>query len=446
MKGEIKSRAKILTDEAFRKNRNYIENNEFGNEKTNKFFNEFNVKIAQRQDTLNEKVEIEKNVLLTAEIREMLNKISADNFEDFQAKILNIDYDEGLLCNLKNLLYAKAVNESNFLDLYTKIIFSLFKKFKSTENKAMNFKSLLLKTCQYEFENSNKTSIEFPFLMDEEEKHFRLKEGKIGNMHLICEFYMRKAVPLKIIKNCWLDLKKVINDLNVRIVVSILKKTYKKLYFEEISLLHELYDFCVKVRDDMQSNIASKTRFEIMDLIDLKNSGWGIQDEDQFLKAEIKEPELKYSRKGSIARKRSSMQRRSSIGIADIEKMKRSRFSSRADEIASTSKIDESDEIVDSLMKDLETDVSFYSYFKLTEDEAIEVKTPLKTVMYGSMDDGVKAFDESTESCDCEKFIAVGNYLEEMFEANIRGAEFIKSVIIYLLEQEKLTVKDIQHG
>lgn len=104
LKNEIRSRAKILTDEAFRETRNYLDvHTEVKNPQSRDFLNNFYKKIAIR--TKEKKDNVDQNIdevyLKTTEIREMLNKISLDNFDLYCDQILKFNYNDVLLENFK---------------------------------------------------------------------------------------------------------------------------------------------------------------------------------------------------------------------------------------------------------------------------------------------------------------------------------------------------------
>lgn len=136
VKNEIRSRAKILTDEAFRETRNYLDvHTEVKNPKSREFLNNLYKKIAVKSKEKKDDKNIDEVFIKTTEIRELLNKISIENYEVYEDQILKYNYDEVLLENLKvkinflnkkNLLYAKAVTEKNFSELYVQICYKLF--------------------------------------------------------------------------------------------------------------------------------------------------------------------------------------------------------------------------------------------------------------------------------------------------------------------------------
>jgi len=98
-------------------------------------------------------------------------------------------------------------------------------------------KSLLLKKCQEEFYNPENTSISFPFKIDEEETSARIREIKLGNIRLIGDFYIKNAIPIKIISECVDFLFKKVDNYNMITLCELLKKICKKLYFSDNDFL-----------------------------------------------------------------------------------------------------------------------------------------------------------------------------------------------------------------
>ena len=104
----------------------------------------------------------------------------------------------------------------------------------------------------------------------------------------------------------------------------------------------------------------------ILDIIDLKNDGWGIKEEDQLKKKDNFAPIL-----NSRSRKDSELPgRKSSINPSNVEYIKRSRFNSIADELK-TAKIENPTLIMDELVTTLGADIEFYQCFRLTEEEFV---------------------------------------------------------------------------
>ncbi len=90
-KNEIRSRAKIVTEEAYRVTRNYLDEN---SDRRN-----FSIAYVKRNELSEEELKNRTMIL-----REMLNKICDDNYNIILNEILKFDYDEKLLDIFKNLL------------------------------------------------------------------------------------------------------------------------------------------------------------------------------------------------------------------------------------------------------------------------------------------------------------------------------------------------------
>ena len=101
-KNEIRSRAKILTDEAFRETRNYLDmHKEVKNPQSRDFLNNFYKKIAIKSKSQNKEIDVDENLRKVSELREILNKISLENYDIYCDDILKFSYDEILLENFK---------------------------------------------------------------------------------------------------------------------------------------------------------------------------------------------------------------------------------------------------------------------------------------------------------------------------------------------------------
>lgn len=130
--------------------------------------------------------------------------------------------------------------------------------------------------------------------------------------------------------------------------------------------------------------IGTKTKFLILDIIDLKSDGWGINDDDQLKKKDNFAPKL-----NSRSRKNSELPgRKSSINPSNVEYIRRSRFNSIADELK-TAKIENPTLIMDELVSSLGADIEFYHCFRLTEEEfVIKNKANLFILSLGDHQEG----------------------------------------------------------
>ena len=451
-KNEIRSRAKIVTEEAYRVTRNYLDEN---SDKRN-----FSIAYITKNELSDDEIKIKTKML-----REMLNKICYDNYDIYLNQILKFEYDEKLLDIFKNLIFTKILTEKKYFLLYVNICIQMCKLYNkktySNEPK-MNLKSLLLISIQKEFLSFNETNIQNPFILSQEEKNKFIINIKQQNIKLISELYLCSFIPKKIIYDCINELINNTNFLQINLLCLLISNIYKKLLNDGKELLEIAFSSLEKTYNNNQIKLNIKIKFLINDILDLKNKIYT----NDYLKKE--ENELSYSntnysslsefplalRKNSEVRSR----RKSSINPKDVEYIHRSRFNSKADELKSQK--DENNNLMDELVNYLDADIEFYQCFRLTEEEFDIIKNGSNKFIkifnnYNNLNinnniinyDNVKnIFDEMIEEVQCEKFIAIGHLLEIMFSLNNDNAVNIMNCIIYFFNNQFIDEEDIKHG
>ena len=450
-KNEIRSRAKIVTEEAYRVTRNYLDENS----------DRRNFSIAYvRKNELSDK-ELKKKIMV---LREILNKICYDNFDELLNEILKFDYDEKLLESFKNLIITKILTEKDFFTLYVNIcsqMCKLYNKKTYSNDPKMNFKTLLLISIQKEFLNQNETSIAYPFSysQDTTSKKKFIKNIKYANINLISELYLIGLIKKKIIKDCIDELIQNKDDFSISLLCQLTIKTAKKLYTDAKELLENAHSFLEKlnINDENNNHFSLKTKFEILETLELKEK---IMNNDCLngLYSNLSATPLNNNnlinplnalRKNSEVKTR----RKSSINPKDIEYIKRSRFNSKADEL----KIQKEDNpnLVDEVIQYLNMDIEFYQCFQLNEEECSIVKEYSEKFLHNDFNDNdinnknnmlEKNFEEMMEELQCEKFIAMGHLIEIMFSQNEINAQKIINIILYLFKNKLISDDDIKHG
>ena len=451
-KNEIRSRAKIVTEEAYRVTRNYLDENS----------DRRNFSIAYvRKNELSDK-ELKNKIMI---LREILNKICYDNYDELLNEILKFDYDEKLLELFKNLIITKILTEKDFFTLYVNIcsqMCKLYNKKTYSNEPKMNFKNLLLISIQKEFLNQNETSIAYPFSYNQDnisKKKF-IKNIKYANINLISELYIIGLIKKKIIKDCIDELIQNKDDFSISLLCQLIIKTAKKLYTDAKDLLENAHSFLEKINinEENNSNFSLKTKFEILETLELKEK---IMNNDCLnglysnlcatpLNNTLINP-LNALRKNSEAKTR----RKSSINPKDVEYIKRSRFNSKADEL----KIQKEDNpnLVDEVIQYLNMDIEFYQCFQLNEEECNIVKEYSEKFLQNDFNDNdilnnnknnllEKEFEEMMEELQCEKFIAMGHLIEIMFSQNEINAHKIINITLYLFKNKIISDDDIKHG
>ena len=451
-KNEIRSRAKVVTEEAYRVTRNYLDEN---SDKRN-----FSIAYVKKNELSSNELKNKTMVL-----REILNKICYDNYDDLLNEILKFDYDEKLLELFKNLIITKILTEKDYFNLYINIcsqMCKLYNKKTYSNEPKMNFKTLLLCSIQKEFVNPKETFIAYPFSYgkDEVSKKKFIKSIKYSNIHLISEFYLIGLIPKKIIKDCLEELMQNQNDFSLSLLCQLIISIAKKLYTDGKELYDNAYSFLEKINTNLKEdnkNISLKTKFEILETLELKeniinndclNGSYSNLQATPINNNSLVNP-LNAFRKNSEARSR----RKSSINPKDVEYIKRSRFNSKADELI-INKVDNPN-LVDEVVQYLNMDIEFYQCFQLNEEECDIVKQYCEKFLENDLNDNninnknnllEKNFDEMMDELQCEKFIAVGHIIEIMFSQNEINSKKIINIILYLFKNNIINDEDIKHG
>ena len=449
-KNEIRSRAKVVTEEAYRVTRNYLDEN---SDRRN-----FSIAYVKKNELSNN--ELKSKIMI---LREILNRICYDNYDDLLNEILKFDYDEKLLESFKNLIITKILTEKDFFNLYVNIcsqMCKLYNKKTYSNDSKMNFKNLLLKSIQKEFLNPKETSIAYPFFYNQDNisKEKFIKNIKYANIHLISEFYLIGLIPKKIIKDCIDELIQNKDDFSISLLCKLIIFISKKLYTDSKELLDNANSFLEKINDNTNNaNISLKTKFEILEALELKEK---IINNDCLNGSYSNLSATPINNNNSISplnafRKNSDVKsrRKSSINPKDVEYIKRSRFNSKADELIINK--NDNPNLVDEVVQYLNMDIEFYQCFQLTEEECDIVKEYCEKFLQYDIDDNninnknnllEKNFDEMMEELQCEKFIAMGHLIEIMFSQNEINAQKIINIVLYLFKNNIISDEDIKHG
>ena len=448
-KNEIRSRAKIVTEEAYRVTRNYLDEN---SDRRN-----FSIAYVKRNELSEEELKNRTMIL-----REMLNKICDDNYNIILNEILKFDYDEKLLDIFKNLLIEKILTEDEYFTLYVNIcaqMCKLYNKKTYSNEQKMNFKNLLLASIQQEFLNLDETSIKYippiPVTLSEKSKKKFIKKIKYSNINLISEFYNIGLIRKNIIKDCIDELIQKNTNFSISLLCHLIIKISKKLFTDLKESLDQAYTYLDKIEKTPPNfKIEIETKFEIMEVLESKDKLINIENLNETYENLGAKP-INYNisnRKSSEIRSR----RKSSINPKDVEYIKRSRFNSKADEL----KIQKEDNplLVDEVIQYLNMDLEFYECFQLNEEECDIVKEYTDKLLKSDLNDKEinndeykcdlleKNFEEMMEEVQCEKFIAVGHMIEIMFSRSESDKNKIINIILYLFKKKLIDDEDIKHG
>ncbi|MCQ2819001.1 MAG: MIF4G domain-containing protein [archaeon] len=442
-KSEIRSRAKVVTEEAYRVTRNYIDE---------KVDNEtFSINYIAEHNQLSE----DKVKSITKSLREILNKISHENYDDSVNQILKFEYDEKLLEILRDLLYCKILTESKYFYLYVNIcsqMCKLYNKKTYANEPKMHLKSLLLSAIQKEFNKTDETNLKYPFKLSEEEKINFAHKVKRMNVKLIAEFYLSGLIITKIIEDCINILITTKKNICIVLLYDLIKIIYKKLASDNKEILEKAFSYFKNLNEDKEK-IEPKIKCLILEMLELSDTV-----KNQLSSTKYEEISTPYSQLGaypiisSVRKSSGTRSRKSSINPKDVEYVRRSRFNSIADELKVT-KVD-SQHLMDELVNCLGSDLEFYQCFRLTEEEFDIIKEGVKIFLskfdkpYDQLnkEELNEDFKSMMEEVQCEKFIAIGHMLEIMFSLNKENAERIMRSIIAFFKWGIIGEEEIKHG
>ena len=454
-KNEIRSRAKVVTEEAYRITRNYLDEN---SDRRN-----FSIAYVKKNELSEEEL---KNKTRT--LREILNKICYDNYDILLNEILKFDYDEKLLEIFKNLIIYKILTENDYFTLYVNIcaqMCKLYNKKTYSNEPKMNFKNILLASIQQEFLKPNETNLKYlssiPLSLDENFKKKFIKKIKYSNIHLIAEFYNLGLIKKVIIKDCIDELIQKSTDFSVSLLCHLILKSSKKLFTDAKEYLDQAYSYLDKITKTppQNFNLELKTKFEIMEIFESKDKILNSENLNETYENLGAIPISNNNINPFASRKRSSeigKRRKSSINPKDVEYIKRSRFNSKADELKTQK--EDNPNLVDEVIQYLNMDLEFYQCFQLNEEECDIVKEYTEKLLKNDIKEEdinnvkyknqnlEKIFEEMMEELQCEKFIAVGHMIEIMFSRSEIDKNKIINIILYLFKKEVINDEDIKHG
>ena len=163
------------------------------------------------------------------EIRILLNTIAEENYEKIADKIVNeFEYNIHTLDALAKLLFNKSIKEPSYVDLYLRLCYTLFRKFKKhNEEKGenpMSFRKLFISRVQnlFQGEDEEKVTIDkLPEIIDNEEKQYKKRQKIFGNIRLIGELFVRGLIDDRVLKLCFkriLSRKKIEKETDLKII------------------------------------------------------------------------------------------------------------------------------------------------------------------------------------------------------------------------------------
>lgn len=226
-------------------------------------------------------------------VRSILNKLTPENFNALQNQMENITIDtEEKLTGVTDLVFEKAILEPNFGTAYAKFCkFLMMLRVPSSTNpeQNVNFRSLLLTTCQKEFEKDSENEQKIldkkallkkaesegdkkQLLEQLDEEMVIARHRSVGNIRFIGELFKMNMLTEKIMHNCLYKLSCSTDEERLECFCSLLSSIGQILENKSADHVDQYFNNVQKIITDKK--ITSRIRFMIMDLIDLRRRNW----------------------------------------------------------------------------------------------------------------------------------------------------------------------------
>ena len=265
--------------------------------------------------------EIGKKDIIKKELRELLNKMTKDNYEEIKSKILEIIKDKiENQDKLIDIIFLKSLLEKSYVSLYAKLCKDLNKelpqKVDNDKNKKRVKKSLfrekLLDKCKEMVKYEEKNIFdEYIKEENEEERELKIKKIILGNALFITELINIKLLAKRAACDCINYLFKKYDEgkdnklklLNIQTIIIFIdkfgsliqnekenkKEKNKKekdsnINFEE--KIKETFDKLEKIKED--KNIPGHIKYSIINLIIKKENNYKQSEFEKYLIAKSK--------------------------------------------------------------------------------------------------------------------------------------------------------------
>ena len=263
--------------------------------------------------------ELSKKDVIKKELREILNSMTKDNYEEKKLKILELIKDKIENQNkFLEIIFLKSILEKSYVILYAKLCKDLNKELpqKSETRKTSSiFRQNLLEKCKEMLKFEEKKNFdEYVKEADEQDKNNKIKKIILGNALFISELVNIKMLSKKAAYECIDYLFKRFNEnknndiklINIQAIIIFIDKLGTLIHKEKEKekeknskikkeknnqknfdkMLDEAFAKLEKIKEDPA--IPGHVRYSIINLIDKKNNNYKLSEFEKYITAKSK--------------------------------------------------------------------------------------------------------------------------------------------------------------
>lgn len=240
---------------------------------------------------------IDPNRLLLREVRNILNKITVKNMNKLAIRMINLGIDTSDRLNgVFEILYNKAISDTKYVQIYaqlSKVLCKIKVPAGNDSSKLLSFRSLLLARCQKTFDRDDKQDPAYVELLEEadrcideehklellelaEERLSKVKSLSLGNIIFCGELFKLSVQADGFNMNDCIDrlLGQESDEQSMKCLCRLLKSIGSSVDKPNNSVKMNTYIGCLDRIVSKKELIQPRTRFMIMDILDMRKNEW----------------------------------------------------------------------------------------------------------------------------------------------------------------------------
>ncbi|KAG2438700.1 hypothetical protein HXX76_005246 [Chlamydomonas incerta] len=227
-------------------------------------------------------------------VKGILNKLTPEKFDRLLNQLLEVITTADILQQTIALVFENAVEQPTYVAMYGDLCVSLSKELPSFppppgSDKPLQFRQILLNTCQDEFEGASEAREALASISDtaeRDEAERNVKKRVMGNMRLMSELYKQEMVKDWIMVTCIDELllaratkgAKCPPEDNIEAVLEIVKLSGIKLSKsdkpETLKKLDKVVKELERLHNDKNNGISTRVRLAIREVLELRKANW----------------------------------------------------------------------------------------------------------------------------------------------------------------------------